>query len=942
MKRAAEHAQSAPILPPPTNHFPIESPLHAAYEKLLHDKTTSKRDDKTSKPTAPKSAFNADPSPQNTDLFAYTNALLYRITGRYLPASVVGDGTTQAAEVAHIQTDRELLTVIESVKEISHQFHEAAQLVLAHRRELGKLLLKLETTYLGVFEKLLAATMRFYYKYRQDHVEERHQQRRNTLALNTKIEELEESIRVLTHHIEAKESLIKSNRIKLRDLEQENASLRKNEEDAQAMQIEYRELKLYRLDFEKREEQIRKREETLSRKQEQLDVRARMLENHHKAEQSRRAEHARTMKEQIQKQFFESQSPEGELDDGTPTDETFVRITVETTTSATQTEVDDDGLWDIKDGVPKCVSKDARIRMHWRRFDAFVKCKNCHGRPKTSDVDKAYNELWDVKTRRKRWQMTAASEWTVPAVIEQFLTHLPRSALGLKYYSLPVVISRIEDIYDAKLVADCSDEDDGIAYEDLNQFVASFYLKICSGRQKAEIELYRLLISVKSLYRGSSMIRMFARFMHLLQPLPPTITPAAHPPVMADNADDDKADKDKKKATMSKREMDCVGLSKQSYLNQSYLRVYLHARHRALHHPTAGTSHIICVDDVKKWLPLEYAIEVLRWYLSYLPEEKLRAYCRQLEYNTAIYAGGVVSEPTGRRLTVRAHMRQSMLATGHNQPNPNENEKKYDAIVVVNVYLLLELIMDVLQLRNKEIDDELIALFAAGDQNNDKVLSFTEFCSILAPRVPHYNARRLLRMFREAVMASHSDANKPSFVISIATFIDVCTRHGLVSLIESDKLPCPFKVGHLSPAFVVVSNSNNNSHPPTKAKRRKTTRSAAQQADTKSKEQSPPRRSTTLPRETSHPQMSSRISRKDAQASASAALTSETGVQIIAVEGSKSNLSKSRTHQEEEIEEDIPSIVEEYLASPRTRLLETSYDDGEDIQEEINMMLDFV
>ncbi|CAK4681408.1 unnamed protein product [Aphanomyces euteiches] len=496
------------------------------------------------------------------------------------------------------------------------------------------------------------------------------------------------------------------------------------------------------------------------------------------------------MKEQIQKQFFESQSPEGQLDDGTPTDETFVRITVETTTSATQTEVDDDGLWDIK------VAVNDKFPDLWSRTvyrSAYPKTRGfeCTGgglMPLSS-----YNELWDVKTRRKRWQMTAASEWTVPAVIEQFLTHLPRSALGLKYYSLPVVISRIEDIYDAKLVADCSDEDDGIAYEDLNQFVASFYLKICSGRQKAEIKLYRLLISVKSLYRGSSMIRMFARFMHLLQPLPPTITPAAHPPVMADNADDDKDDKDKKKATMSKREMDCVGLSKQSYLNQSYLRVYLHARHRALHHPTAGTSHIICVDDVKKWLPLEYAIEVLRWYLSYLPEEKLRAYCRQLEYNTAIYAGGVVSEPTGRRLTVRAHMRQSMLATGHNQPNPNENEKKYDAIVVVNVYLLLELIMDVLQLRNKEIDDELIALFAAGDQNNDKVLSFTEFCSILAPRVPHYNARRLLRMFREAVMASHSDANKPSFVISIATFIDVCTRHGLVSLIESDKLPCPFK-----------------------------------------------------------------------------------------------------------------------------------------------------
>ncbi|CAK4678672.1 unnamed protein product [Aphanomyces euteiches] len=249
------------------------------------------------------------------------------------------------------------------------------------------------------------------------------------------------------------------------------------------------------------------------------------------------------MKEQIQKQFFESQSPEGQLDDGTPTDETFVRITVETTTSATQTEVDDDGLWDIKVAV-----------------------------------NDKFPDLWSRTVYRSAYPKTRGFECTggglMPLSSVRTATDGPRLQTSIK--------RRIEDIYDAKLVADCSDEDDGIAYEDLNQFVASFYLKICSGRQKAEIKLYRLLISVKSLYRGSSMIRMFARFMHLLQPLPPTITPAAHPPVMADNADDDKDDKDKKKATMSKREMDCVGLSKQSYLNQSYLRVYLHARYDKL------------------------------------------------------------------------------------------------------------------------------------------------------------------------------------------------------------------------------------------------------------------------------------------------------------------------------------------------------------------------
>lgn len=34
-----------------------------------------------------------------------------------------------------------------------------------------------------------------------------------------------------------------------------------------------------------------------------------------------------------------------------------------------------------QDGIPRYVSKTVMCRMMWRRFNAFVTCKNCGGRP---------------------------------------------------------------------------------------------------------------------------------------------------------------------------------------------------------------------------------------------------------------------------------------------------------------------------------------------------------------------------------------------------------------------------------------------------------------------------------------------------------------------------------------------------------------------------------
>ncbi|RQM28028.1 hypothetical protein B5M09_000339 [Aphanomyces astaci] len=708
MKRGADQTRSAPVLPPPLkNGFPIESPLHAALNKMLqHDH--SKATNKQHKPEKATTNFlnesnttsdNHSSLPENPQLFAYTNALLHRVTGRYLPASVVGDGATQVAEIAHIQTGRELLLAV-------------------------RLLLKLETTYLAVFEKVLEESLRFYYKYRQEHAEERHHQRKTTLALNTKVEELEETIRVLTHHIEAKEILLKSHRVQIHDLE--------------FQQDEYRELKMDRLDYEKRELHLRKREQDLWKKQVQMDVQNRLLEHH-------------------------------------------------------------------------------------------------------------YAEVWDVKAMRKRWQAAVASEWQLPLVLQQFLTHLPRTVMAFKYYTLPATMDRVEAIYDAKLLADCHDEGDGVGYEPLHEFVTGHFLRICSGRQKAEVELYRLLISVKALYRGSSMLCMFARFMQFLHP--PSTSSESYPTSPSPCKGSKPIDPhDDVKASMSKVEMGQIGLPKR---------------------------------------------------------------CR------------AISDATGQRLTVRASMRQSMLALSADSTASPDKQSSDDGVsrreipvVVVNVYLVLELIMDVLQLRNKELDDDLTAMFVS-------------------------------------VYSDHHTTK--AFSISIQAFVNVCTHHGLVSLVASDRLQSPFEVGATfephkpkhNELIMSSSGTSSSSHSPVKKKKSKASSNKPPPLNVLDSISEDPPSTLEANQPTTTTTTKVRLSKTQAtdgqpQPPSPPRTNNDPSCDSTLTRGDRSTDSVDKkpntTDTSDVIEEHIQEIV-----SPRSTLLEASYDDDtEEIQEEINLLLDFV
>ncbi|RLN97445.1 hypothetical protein BBJ28_00021071 [Nothophytophthora sp. Chile5] len=87
---------------------------------------------------------------------------------------------------------------------------------------------------------------------------------------------------------------------------------------------------------------------------------------------------------------------------------------------------------------------------------------------------------------------------------------------------------------------------------------------------------------------------------------------------------------------------------------------------------------------------------------------------------------------------------------------------------------------------------DLYALYAwglwKGDVNHDCVLSVDEFSAIIRTRKPHFSDRRILRMFREALMGGVDQ----SFALSMEAFVVVCNDHGLVSLLPEDRMQDPF------------------------------------------------------------------------------------------------------------------------------------------------------
>ncbi|GMF64610.1 unnamed protein product [Phytophthora lilii] len=488
--------------------------------------------------------------------------------------------------------------------------------------------------------------------------------------------------------------------------------------------------------------------------------------------------------------------------------------------------------------------------MMWRRFNAFVACKNCGGRPlpktaKTNPFGKGSqddgNEVMKssfvvtvnasmarstpkrLSNVLRRLSNNGIFQYFFCVIVDTsnlcctrdlpnhtvlFLSNLPKSVVAFPFYSLEQVIKQIEAIYDDKFESDRADEADGVAREELVRY--------------AEIGLYRFLVSIKNTYQRNSHVRLFARLSNLLK--------SAN-----EFADDTQSAPSDNKKTGSNTTQMSESDSKRSvkrcgYLDRSFLRVYLEARHYLLRPPPRvarkgkkmgkkddlgsgfsspkqsnimpSQAHVVQAEPTKKWISLDHAITVLRWYISCLPEESVSSYCRQ--YSTAIYDGHNILEIAGNRLAVRAEMRRVMLANenpeqtsstpSHTSEGSKARQRPLPPRIVVDVHKVLKLLMDALEQRREGIKEDLTLLFDSGDVNHDCVLTLDEFSAIIRKRKPHFSDRRILRMFREALMGGVDQ----SFALSMEAFVVVCNDHGLVSLLPDDRMVDPFMVPEIS------------------------------------------------------------------------------------------------------------------------------------------------
>ncbi|OWY91292.1 hypothetical protein PHMEG_00040190, partial [Phytophthora megakarya] len=228
---------------------------------------------------------------------------------------------------------------------------------MGHRKELGHTLFRIEESYLKLFEKLLELSLRLYWDYEHRTEAQRKQDQESIRHWKEKYDEKCVESAKLNKKLAAREIVhrtrgieVEDYKVQIKEMEQELVNQR--ELESQIFQLQ-NEAALQRvLELQLREEFTQL-----------THIHEHMLE------------YQKELREEKDQFISKQQVNIRQLEE-------IVSVTsVAKECHSSQTEVDDDGLWDVQDGIPRFVSKSVVHKMMWRRMNAFVSCKNCGGRP---------------------------------------------------------------------------------------------------------------------------------------------------------------------------------------------------------------------------------------------------------------------------------------------------------------------------------------------------------------------------------------------------------------------------------------------------------------------------------------------------------------------------------------------------------------------------------
>lgn len=87
-----------------------------------------------------------------------------------------------------------------------------------------------------------------------------------------------------------------------------------------------------------------------------------------------------------------------------------------------------------------------------------------------------------------------------------------------------------------------------------------------------------------------------------------------------------------------------------------------------------------------------------------------------------------------------------------NHPHQKHYRHLHPETMLVNLDVTLQIVAEAMLNKSASVRERIRQVFIEGDTNHDGVLSFSEFTAIVKKVAPEYHERKILKMFREALM----------------------------------------------------------------------------------------------------------------------------------------------------------------------------------------------
>ena len=191
----------------------------------------------------------------------------------------------------------------------------------------------------------------------------------------------------------------------------------------------------------------------------------------------------------------------------------------------TQTEVDEEGVWDRKDGWTLPIKGTIIARHRWREAYEFAKCPGCHGvgnfialaAKLLRSMQRGTGNVFMDDAKKGKGKTGAV--WQIPDELVRFMSNLPRSVMAISPKPITWVIRRIWNLLNKKAEADETDDNLGLPLQEVEEHLVESYLIRSEKRSDAELEIWVLINTMKEHYKKSGLIHGYARFLQILNGL---------------------------------------------------------------------------------------------------------------------------------------------------------------------------------------------------------------------------------------------------------------------------------------------------------------------------------------------------------------------------------------------------------------------------------------